>query len=134
MAFIQGFLASLELDGNVITLVTADVTLDETKTTLDKSVMDGTGQSSSIPGKKSGTLSINGHIDQANLALLEGTWAKDQPVPFKLVIEEGLGTTDSQWDGTITLTSFSKSTAADANWAFSLSGETTYLKFSAMVP
>jgi hypothetical protein len=124
MAFVQGFLAELTLDTNIITLVTADVSLDESKTSLDKSVMDGTGVSQSIPGKVSGTLTINGHIDQANLNLLEVSWAKDTVVPFILTINEGLGT-DGTWTGNVTLTSFTRDTAADGNWAFSLSGDTS---------
>ena len=124
MAFVQGFLAQLTLDANVITLVTADVSLEESKTSLDKSVMDGSGVSQSIPGMVSGSLTINGHIDQANLNLLEASWAKDVPVAFILEINEGL-TTDGSWTGNVTLTGFSRDTAADGNWAFSLSGDTS---------
>jgi len=133
MAFIQGFLASLKFDGNDITFVTADVTLSESRTVLDKSVMDGIGRSQSIPGKRSGTLSITGHVDQVNLNLLEAAWAKDTTVAFELEIAEGK-TTDAKWVGMLTLTSFDKSTAADSNWAFTLSGETVDLAYTAMVP
>jgi len=133
MAFIQGFLASLTLDGNDITLVTADVTLSESRTVLDKSTMDGSGYSASIPGKRSGTLSITGHVDQANLNLLEAAWAQDVTVMFELEIAEGK-TTDAKWAGWITLSAFDKSTAADSNWAFTLSGETVDLAYTAMVP
>jgi len=124
MAFVQGFLAEITLDGNVITLVSADVSFDESKTSLDKSVMDGSGVSVSIPGMTSGTLSVNGHIDQANLNLLEVSWAKQTTVPFILAITEGL-VTDASWAGDVTLTSFTRETAADGNWAFSLSGDTS---------
>jgi len=124
MAFVQGFLAELELDSNTITLVTADVSLSESKSALDKSVMDGSGVAQSIPGMLSGSLSINGHIDQANLNLLEASWAKDIPVIFRLTITEGLAT-DGDWSGIVTLDSFSRDTAADGNWAFSLSGTTS---------
>ncbi len=124
MAFIQGFLAELTLDGNVITLVTADVSFSEAKTSLDKSVMDSSGVSQTIPGMTSGALSITGHIDQANLNLLEASWAKDVAVNFLLVINEGL-TTDGQWSGIVALDSFTRETSADRNWAFSLSGVTS---------
>ncbi len=124
MAFVQGFLAELELDSNVITLVTADVTFAESKTVLDKSVMDGSGFAKSIPGMVSGSLNINGHIDQANLNLLEASWAKDISVIFRLTINEGLAT-DGSWSGIVTLDSFSRETAADSNWAFTLSGSTS---------
>ena len=124
MPFVQGFLAELTLDSNVITLVTADVSLSESKSALDKSVMDGSGVAQSIPGMLSGTLSINGHIDQANLNLLEASWSKDVAVNFVLEITEGL-TTDGSWSGIVTLDSFSRDTSADGNWAFSLSGTTS---------
>jgi len=121
---IQGFLAEITLDGNIITLVTADVSFAETKTALDKSVMDDGGATQSIPGLVSGSLGLNGHIDQANLNLLEVTWAKQVTVPFIFAITEGL-TTDGVWTGNVTLTSFTRETAADGNWAFSLSGDTS---------
>ncbi len=124
MDFVQGFLAQLTLDSNVVTLVTADVSLSESKTALDKSVMDGSGVMRSIPGLLSGSLDINGHIDQANLNLLEVTWAKQTTVPFILEIAEGLGT-DAVYTGNVTLTAFSRDTAADGNWAFSPSGDTS---------
>jgi len=129
MAFIQGYLASLTLDGNDITLVTADVSMSESKTVLNKSVMDGSGEASSIPGMFSGSLSINGHIDQENLNLLEESWAKQVPVTFTLTIDQWL-TTDGSWTGTITLSTFTKATAADSNWSFTLSGETIGVTFT----
>ena len=133
-AFVQGFLANLKLDTNDITMVLTDVSLDESKTSLDKSVMDGTGESQSIPGKKSGSMSMNGHVDQANLNLLEASWAKQEPVVFTLEISQGLGTADASWSGKVTLTSFTKSTSADGNWAFSLSGDTSGVVFSPYTP
>ncbi len=53
MAFVQGFLAQLTLDSVIITLATADVSFSESKTALDKSVMDSIGVSQSIPGMTS---------------------------------------------------------------------------------
>ena len=124
MGFVQGFLATLTLDTVDITLFVTDVSFDESKTGLDKSVMDGTGDAVVLPGMTSGTLGINGHIDQANLNALETTWAKDTVVPFVLTVAEGLGT-DAAWSGNIALTDFSKATTFDGNWAFSLSGTTS---------
>ena len=124
MGFVQGFLATLTLDTVDITLFVTDVSLDQAKTALDKSVMDGTGNSGMLPGLQTGTMSINGHIDQANLNALETTWAKDTVVAFTLEISEGL-TTDAAWAGNIALTDFTKATTFDGNWAFSLSGETS---------
>jgi len=124
MGFVQGFLATLTLDSNDITLFVTDVSFDQSKTALDKSVMDGSGDSTMIPGLQTGTMSINGHIDQANLNALETTWAKDTVVPFTLEVSEGL-TTDAVWAGNLSMSDFSKSTTFDGNWAFSISGETS---------
>ena len=122
MAFVQGFLATLTLDTNDITLFVTDVELAETRPSLDKSVMDGSGVSVTIPGKKNGTLSLTGHVDQANLNLLEVSWSKDVAVAFDLEISEGL-TTDGKWVGTISLSDFTRGTVFDGNWSFSLSGD-----------
>ena len=124
MPFVQGFLATLTIDGNDITLFVTDVSFDQSKTALDKSVQDGTGNSVMLPGLESGTMSFNGHIDQANLNALEVSWAKDTVVAFVLVVAEGLGT-DAQWSGNIALTDFTKATTFDGNWAFSISGDTS---------
>lgn len=133
LPFIQGFLATLTLDTNDITLSVTDVSLGESKTSLDKSVMDGFGESASIPGKLSGTLSISGHVEQGDLNLLQATWAKPHAVAFELLIEEGLAT-DSSWVGTIMLTSFNKATAADGNWSFTLAGDVFGVTFTPSIP
>jgi len=124
MAFVQGFLAKLILDSIDITLVITNLDLGRSKTSLDKSVMDGTGESTALPGMAKGTLSLDAHIDQANLNLLETSWAKDVPVPFVLTVLEGL-TTDSEWTGTVALSSLDVSTSFDGNWSVSLSGDTS---------
>ena len=124
MGFVQGFLAILTLDGNVITLFVTDVALSRARTALDKTVMDGTGDTVLLPGLKTGTLSMSGHIDQANLNALEVTLAKDTVVTFALEVNEGLGT-DAQWTGSIAITQFDTSTTFDGNWAFTLSGDTS---------
>jgi hypothetical protein len=122
MAFVQGFLASITLDSTDITLFTADVSLDRSKTVLNKATMNGTGFMASIPGLQSGTLSINGHVDQANLNALETTWAKGTTVTFAFEVNEGLST-DGSYAGSVTCSGLSVDTSAEGNWAFSLSGD-----------
>ncbi len=124
MGFVQGFLAILTLDTVDITLFVTDVTFDQSKTALDKSVQDGSGDSQMLPGLQTGSLGLSGHIDQANLNALETTWAKDSIVAFTLEVNEGL-TTDASWAGNVSLTEFSKTTTFDGNWAFSMTGETS---------
>ncbi len=124
MGFVQGFLATLTLDTVDITLFVTDVSFDQSKTALDKSVMDSSGDSVMLPGLQTGTLSINGHIDQANLNALETSWAKDTAVAFTLEVNEGLAT-DAEWAGNIAMSDFTKATTFDGNWAFSISGDTS---------
>ncbi len=124
MAFVQGFLAKLILDSIDITLVITNLDLGRSKTSLDKSVMDGSGESTALPGMTKGTLSFDAHVDQANQNLLEVAFAKQVPVPFVLTVLEGL-TTDAEWTGTVALTGMDVSTSFDGNWDVSLSGDTS---------
>jgi hypothetical protein len=121
---IQGFLASLTLDGNDISQQVATTPLDRTKGLLSKAVMDGSGVAQSIPGVESGTLAVSGFLSQAEHNAMELTWAKDVPVAFVLEVEEGL-TTDALWTGLVTLTSFTVNPQEDGLWEFSISGDTS---------
>ena len=120
----QGFLATLELDGNDISLVVTDYSLDRTKTILDKSVQDRSGYSASIPGKQSGTLSLDARLDTVNLSLLEASWAKAATVPFVLEVTEG-NATDASWAGELTMGDISVGGSFGDQWAVSLSGDTS---------
>jgi hypothetical protein len=121
---VQGFLASLTLDGNDITQQVSTTPLDRTKGVLTKTVMDGTGVAQSIPGVQAGTLAVTGFLSQAEHNAMEVTWAKDDPVPFVLTVEEGLAT-DAVWTGLVTLTSFTVNPQEDGLWEFSISGDTS---------
>lgn len=121
---VPGFLASLSLDGNDITLEVTTTPLERTKNILNKSVMANTGQMESIPGLESGALRITGFLSQAEHNAMEVTWAKDVPVAFLLSVEEGL-TTDASWAGFITLGTFSVNPVEDGLWEFALDGETS---------
>ena len=119
--FVQGFLASIVIDGNDTTPITVDFTLTRGKTSLDKSVMDSSGEPKSIPGMATGNLAFTGHISQAELNTLEVSYAKSVAVPFVITIEQGLGT-DASYAGAFTWDSFDVDTSAEDNWGFSASG------------
>jgi hypothetical protein len=121
--FIQGFLAVLTLDGVDITLTVEGFDYSESRTSLDKSVMDGSGESPSIPGKRSGTLSITGHIAQDEWNSIETTFQKDTPVSF--VFEPAQNDiSDFEYSGEINLTGKNITVAAGDNWGFVISGDT----------
>ncbi len=124
MTLTQGFLASLTLDGTDYTQITVTTPLSRTKGSLNKAVMDGTGDMDSIPGMSSGSLSVSGFIDEPLHNALEATWDKDDPVSFTLTVERGY-TTDAQWFGSVTLLSLTVEPTEDGLWIFSLSGETS---------
>ena len=119
--FVQGFLADIELDGNDQTSITVDFTLSRSRTVLDKATMDNTPDPASIPGMTTGTLAFNGHVSQAELNLLEVSFAKTVPVAWTITIVEGL-TTDGSWSGEMTFDSFDVDTSAEDNWGFAASG------------
>ena len=131
--FIQGFLARLQLGAADITLTVESFDFSEKYTSLDKSVMDGSGESKSIEGKKSGSLSITGHIAQAewNTIMAVVDAAEDTVFEFNPV---GDGGTDFQYVGFLTITDLSVSVSASGNWGFSLSGDTFGVVYSPHVP
>jgi hypothetical protein len=123
--FIQGFLATITVDGVDQTLIIETGGLARTKTVLSKGSMDGTGFMKSIPGPTSGTLNIAGHIQALNLNDLEFAYAKDVPVAFTMTIEAFAVTTDPSYSGTVVISEFNVETTADGNWSYTLTGETS---------
>jgi hypothetical protein len=121
---VQGFLASISIDGNVITGSVENFNLDRTKNVLNKATMNGSPVGKKIPGSQTGTLSSDGLIDQANMTLLEASWAKETEVAFVLTNEEG-ATTDMVWSGNVVLGDLSLNVVSTDVWRFSLSAETS---------
>ena len=131
--FIQGFLASLTLDGTDITLTVESFDYSESRTSLDKSVMDGTGESQSIPGKKSGQLSITGHISQSDWNGIQVSAAKTEALAFQFSPVEATAATNFSYGGLITLSDIGVSVSASGNWGFSLSGDTFDVSYTPYV-
>ncbi len=125
MATVQGFLASITIDGSEVTTVVENFTLSETRGANDKQTMNGSPDGVKIPGSRSGSLSFDFTIDQAELNVLEAAWAKDEPVAFQIaIVEAGVGT-NTVWDGFLSLTDFSKETVGDGIWRGSMAGDTS---------
>jgi len=121
---IQGFLASLELDGLDITQQVVATPLQRTKGSLNKAVMDGTGSMLVLSGIESGSLRVTGFVSADEGAALEQTWAKSGEVPFVLTIESA-ATTPAAWSGKVVLTSFTIEPQESGLWDFSIDGDTT---------
>ena len=120
-AVVQGFLATISIDTQDITAMVEALSVGETKSVLEKPTMDGSPFSKTIPGNVTGTLSLNGDIDQENLNKLEASWLKDTEVAFVVSVTEGAGT-DAVWTGSLVLGDFTRETSGDSKWTFTLSG------------
>ena len=134
MADIQGFYVTLTLDTNDITLYCNNLTLDRTRNVLTKPTMDGTGEPKFLGGTRVGNLSMDGQVDSDGNALLEATWAKDEAVPFTLIVGEDATITAGSYAGEILLDGNSISVAADDSWDFSMSGAARAIVFTAPTP
>ena len=121
---VQGFLATISIDGNDITAAVENFNLDRTKNVLDKMTMNGDPVGKKIPGSETGTLGCDGLIDQANMTLLEASWVKDTEVVFSLTNEEGAAT-DMVWAGSVVLGDLALNTSGDDVWRFTLGAETS---------
>ena len=132
-AKVQGFLTELKFNSVDITDAVNDFSLDDTYTSLDKMVMNGTGEDVKLPGAHTGTMTFSGFVDTAQLAVIESAIATGVPIPYEVVILEGV-TTDASYIGTVVTTTFTKSTEHDGVWSFSYSGDTAGNTFTPAAP
>ena len=121
---IQGFLSSVNIDGNDYNSITGTFTFDRTRAVLEKATMDGTAAMKTIPGITSGTISINGWVNPAEWNLVEITLAKEDVVTFAITADAGLGT-DLGWSGNLSIASVNVDVDTDDAWQFTLDGETS---------
>jgi hypothetical protein len=120
---IQGFLVSFTFSGSDITLATTSLSLDDTYSSYEKMVMDGTGESQQLPGAHTGTLSFDTLVDTDTLGLVEAAIATKVPIPYTITVNEG-GATDASYAGSVSATSFTKTPELDGSWTCSFSGNT----------
>jgi len=122
---VQGFLATISINGADITASVENFELTESRVVNDKQTMNGSPDGVMILGTKSGTLSFDYLIDQEALNVLEAAWLLDVPVTFAIAVTEAGVTTNTLWSGKLAMSSFAKSTAGDGLWRGSLSGDTS---------
>ncbi len=130
MSDVQGFLAELTLDGNVVTPYLNDVTLARTVNAMTKSTMDGTGFPTHLHGLETGTLAMNGQVDTAGQGVLEGSWGKKGILQFELSIGDGFSVKAGTYAGDIALSDFEIVAAADDAWNFSMAGNVSSVIFT----
>ena len=120
---VQGFLATISIDGVDITASVENFDLSETRNALRKPTMKGSPDVDALPGiRGAGTLSFDGLIDQLNLNDLQVAWAKDVVVAFSIATVEAAVATNTLWAGFLAMDSFTRNTAGDDLWRFSMAG------------
>ncbi len=122
---VQGFLASITFDAINITTVVENLTLGESRVSLDKQTMNGSPDGVMLPGAKSGSLAFEMTINQAELNIVEAAWAKDDGINFVIAIVEDGVTTNTLWSGVLAFNSFSRNTVGDGLWRASVAGDTS---------
>ena len=133
MADVQGFLCTLTLDGEDITVLLNDLSLSRAKNVMSKPTMDGTGVPQQLVGNQTGTLAMNGQVDTVGQETLEATWAEDWSVAFALEVGDGATILAGTYTGAVVLSAFDIDTAASDSFNFALSGETAGVVYAAPV-
>jgi len=133
---VQGFLVTLTLDGNDITVQCTNLSLDRAKAALKKSTMDGTGSPTYLPGEETGVFDIAGSVipGATNIEALETTWAKQVEVPFIIDVGDGATIEAGTYTGNTLLNTFNVVTAPDDTWTFDISGDTGKITYTAPTP
>jgi len=125
VAFIAGYISTLQIDGNNVHIYASDATLALTNETLDKTTLGVTNRSY-IPGLQDATLDIAMHLDTAGIVDIQAAYASTVPVTFTFRPGKlGAGFDAGQWDGTMIVTSLDISGSVDDNWTMNISGQVT---------
>jgi len=122
--FVQGYFATLTVNGAPLEVYTSDATLTLTSETLDKTTL-GVSNRQYIPGLHDGTVAVQMHLDTAGVVAVQAAFAATAPVTF--VFRPGkLGGPDAgQWDGDMIVTDIEITGSVDDNWQMNLSGQIT---------
>jgi hypothetical protein len=133
---IQGFLVVLTLDGNVITAQCTNLGIDRSKASLKKSVMDGTGNPTYLPGEETGAFAVIGSVIEGagNIEALEVTWSKEVEVPFIILVGDGATVDAGTYSGDTLLSTFNITTSPDDTWTFDIAGDTGKITYTAPTP
>jgi hypothetical protein len=133
---IPGFLVTLTLDGNVITALCTNLGLERSKASMKKSVMDGTGSPTFLPGEETGAFAIIGSVIEGatNIEALETTWSKAVEVPFIIDVGDGATIEAGIYTGDTLLNEFNIATDPADTWTFDINGDTGKITYTAPTP
>lgn len=129
--FIPGYLATIEIDSEDLTIFANVIGLSSTKNAPRKPVF-GQNASNVISGQQSWSGECSGHLAvEGPIATLLATYAKSELVEYTIQIGEAGGATDAgTFTGNLTLSSLDISDDAEGEWdwsaGFEIDGEPLY--------
>jgi len=125
VAFIAGYISTLQIDGKAVHIYASDAALSLTNETLDKTTL-GTSNRSYIAGLQDGTVDISMHLDTAGIVDIQAAYASTVPVTFTFRPGKlGAGFDAGQWNGTMIITTMDITGSVDDNWSMNISGQIT---------
>ena len=123
--FIPGYLGVVTLDSEDISAMVSGATLSLTRNALNKPTL-GQPWGYAIAGQRAGTISYNGHLSSEQAAALQSIYMSEVPVDFSFQMGEGGGDTDAGlYSGKAIVTELAHEVAADGEFDWSLSAQTT---------
>jgi predicted secreted protein len=123
--FIPGFLGTVMLNAEDVSAMISGATLSLTRNALNKPTL-GQPWGYAIAGQRGGTISYDGHLSAEQASDLQSIYMADVPVDFSFQMGEGGGDTDAGlYTGKAIVTELSHTVAADGEWDWSLSCQTT---------
>jgi len=124
MAFVQGYLSNIVVDGTQINVFASDATLSLTNETIDKTTL-GVSNRQYITGLQDGSLDVSMHLDTVGIIAMQAAYDKTVTVTF--IFRPGaLGSADAgQWSGAMIITELSIPGQVDDNWQMNISGQIT---------
>ena len=118
MAFIQGYLAELDVDGVVVNIWSSQATLSKTTNAIPNNTL-GKTHNEYLNGKKDTAMTVTMHLDTDALVLLQA--ADDAVAPVVCKFRPGNGTKDAgSYTGAGIITSLDLDGGAEDNWSVAL--------------
>jgi len=124
MAFIQGYISSMTVNGTELNIWASAGELSKTTNAIPANTI-GKSHAAYVNGKKDTVMSVTMHLDTTSLVALQA--ADDATVPVVCTFRPGaLGTTDAgQYDGEGIITELRIGAQVESNWECDISVQGT---------
>lgn len=121
--FIPGYMASISIDSEDLTVVGNVLSIDLTKGGLPKSVF-GQQWRNTASGQISGSISVSGHLSVEIAPLLMPLIEAETPIPIVVYMGDEGGAIDGGSNaGNIVVTGLSESADSEGEWEWTIEGE-----------